>query len=484
MSTLSAQVPVWRLRAPVLRITWLSWTIAFAIGLSAAVVGIETWQILLIRDATLRNASDVAATLAQTIAIQIDNTFKTADTVVGAIVERIEIDGKAPAAQSRLYGLMTSLSKALPAIHEIGIIDRDGSAIVKSRVRAPDELDYRDLDYFRHFSAQASRELFIGKPVPSRLDGESIVTVSRRLDVGGTFDGVVVAGVSMDYFRSLFESVDLPGFIALVNDDGTLLAGNDSGFGVGDLAGLIRAGSTVEYRARDGTQRVGAYRTLSRFPMTVVVAQNSDAVLAGWRAQARNHAILVASGLVALAFLGWRLECATRHTRRQALVDMLTELPNRRFLNEAIEGEFRRAARRGEPLSFVMADIDLFKSYNDTHGHQAGDDCLKAVAVAIAGALGRASDLAARYGGEEIAILLPETDLAGAAEVAERLQTAVSALRIRHDGSPYGIVTISAGVASCIPNPVTSWTPLVHAADEALYAAKASGRNTVRVHDG
>jgi diguanylate cyclase (GGDEF)-like protein len=131
-----------------------------------------------------------------------------------------------------------------------------------------------------------------------------------------------------------------------------------------------------------------------------------------------------------------------------------------------------------------MVDIDLFKDFNDTNGHQAGDDCLKAVADAIAGVLGRAGDMAARYGGEEIAILMPDTDLAGATSMAERMQAAVSALRIPHGSSPYGIVTISAGVASCIPNPVASWTPLVRAADQALYAAKASGRNTVRVQRG
>ena len=131
-----------------------------------------------------------------------------------------------------------------------------------------------------------------------------------------------------------------------------------------------------------------------------------------------------------------------------------------------------------------MADIDLFKNYNDAHGHQAGDDCLKAVANAIAGVLGRAGDVAARYGGEEIVILMPDTDLSAATKVAERIQAAVSALRIPHGNSPFGIVTISVGVASCVPNPVASWAPLVRAADQALYAAKASGRNTVRVHGG
>jgi diguanylate cyclase (GGDEF)-like protein len=465
-----------------MRLSCLSWTIAFSAGLAVTVVGVEFWQISHMREATLRNASASTTALAQAIALQVDNAFKTADTVVASIGERIEVDGIAPAAQDRLYGLMTSLAKALPAIHEMGIQDRDGNAIVKSRIRRPTGVNYRDRDYFRYLSSHPTRDLFIGQPVRSRVDGSYNVTVSRRLEVGGSFDGVVVASVSMDFFRQMFEHVDSSAVIALVTEDGTVVAANRPAHHGDDLAAMIRAGSALEYDAGGGTRRVGSHRALPHYPMTVIVTEESRDVLAGWRVHARNHAALVGVGLAALAVLAWQLERATRHTRRQALFDTLTGLPNRRYFNDAIDSEFRRAARRGECLSFAMADIDLFKNFNDTYGHQAGDECLKAVADAIAGVFGRAGDVASRYGGEEIAILMPDTDAAGAAELAERMQAAVSALRIPHGSSPYGIVTISTGVASCIPNPVALWTALVRAADEALYAAKASGRNTVRVH--
>jgi diguanylate cyclase (GGDEF)-like protein len=484
MSTSSVSLPTWRARAPGLRPSWLSWTIAFGAGLAATVVGVEFWQISNVREATLRNAAASTMSLAQAIALQVDNTFKTADTVVAAICERIEVEGTAPAAQDRLYGLMTSLAKALPAIHEMGIQDRKGDAIVKSRMRSPTGINYSDREYFRYLSTHPTRDPYFGQPVRSKVDGSFNVTVSRRLEVGGTFDGVVVASVSMNFFRRMFESVDSPAVIALVADDGTVVAANRAGYRDGDLAAMVRAGSALEYDAGEGNRRVGSFRALPYYPMTVFVAQESSEVLAGWRAQTRNHAVLVGAGLVALAVLGWRLECATRQTRRQAMFDTLTGLPNRRLFNDAIDGEFRRAARKGERLSFAMADIDLFKDFNDTYGHQAGDDCLKAVADAVAGVLGRGGDLAARYGGEEIAILMPDTDLAGAALMAEKMQAAVSELRIPHGSSPYGIVTISTGVASCIPNPVTSWTALVRAADDALYVAKASGRNTVRMQSG
>jgi len=485
MSAPSLLMPGWRRRTASLRLPWLSWTIAFGAALSAALVGIEIWQMSHVREATLRNASTVTASLAQSLALQIDNTFKTADTVVASIGQRVEAEGTDAAAQERLYGLMTSLAKALPAIHEMGITDRDGNAIVKSLMRSPVGLNYRERDYFQHLASHPGRQLFIGRPVHSKIDNSLNVTLSRRIEgPAGRFDGIVVSSVSMEFFRRMFESVDAKGFIALLGPDGTVLARNRGGYGDGERVAIAAADGALEYAGADGTRRVGAARTLAHYPLTVIVAQNTSDILADWRVQVRNHAAVVIAVLVTLAFLGWRLEVATRSTRMQALHDTLTGLANRRCLNDAIESEFRRAARKGESLSFVMADIDLFKNFNDTYGHQAGDDCLRTVASAIEGVLGRAGDMAARYGGEEIAVLIPDTDAAGATRIAERMQAAVSALAIPHHNSPYGIVTISAGVASCVPNPVSSWKPLVRAADEALYVAKAAGRNTFRISGG
>ena len=124
--------------------------------------------------------------------------------------------------------------------------------------------------------------------------------------------------------------------------------------------------------------------------------------------------------------------------------------------------------------------MDLFKSYNDTYGHLAGDDCLKAVAKAIAGATKRPADLVARYGGEEFALILPYTDEKGALQVAEAVRLAVSGLQIPHSTSQINkFVTVSAGVASLIPTPDRNPEDLIAAADRALYEAKATGRDRV-----
>src|SRR5262249_9348330 len=120
------------------------------------------------------------------------------------------------------------------------------------------------------------------------------------------------------------------------------------------------------------------------------------------------------------------------------------------------------------------------KNFNDRYGHPAGDACLLAVGRAIQGVLSRAGDVAARYGGEELAVLLPDTELSGAVAIAEAVQRRVARLAIRHEGSPYGTVTLSAGVASCSPQGCfETWQELVDGADEALYRAKGAGRNMV-----
>lgn len=175
-----------------------------------------------------------------------------------------------------------------------------------------------------------------------------------------------------------------------------------------------------------------------------------------------------------------KLHEVNRMLSRLSALDGLTGIANRRSFDEYLEREWKRALRYGNPLSLVMLDIDFFKNYNDTYGHQKGDDCLKQVAGVLETSLKRPSDLAARYGGEEFAIVLPDTDFEGAVAVAERLRLNVESLRIPHirsQVSPY--VTISVGVASAVPDRASTPEGLISAADAALYRAKREGRNRV-----
>lgn len=175
------------------------------------------------------------------------------------------------------------------------------------------------------------------------------------------------------------------------------------------------------------------------------------------------------------------LRLANEQLSRLSFEDALTGLANRRCFDETLDKEWRRAKRLQTPLAVVMADIDDFKLYNDSMGHPAGDRCLAAVADVLRQSVGRAGDLAARYGGEEFVILVPAADHATAMTVAQGLRADCEALAIAHPASTVGpVITLSLGVASCIPSDETSALSLVSQADAALYRAKQEGRN--RVH--
>lgn len=167
-----------------------------------------------------------------------------------------------------------------------------------------------------------------------------------------------------------------------------------------------------------------------------------------------------------------------------ASTDTLTGLANRRAFDEAIAAEWKRAKRDRRPLSLILLDIDRFKPFNDTYGHIAGDMALFSVATAISACLNRTGDLAARYGGEELTVLLPGTGRDGALVLADRIRSEIARLDIPHiRNTPSGVLTISGGVATFYPDEragLAQPPDLVAAADRALYAAKDSGRNTVR----
>ncbi|NET87281.1 MAG: diguanylate cyclase [Kamptonema sp. SIO1D9] len=173
-----------------------------------------------------------------------------------------------------------------------------------------------------------------------------------------------------------------------------------------------------------------------------------------------------------------RLAAANRELRRIAHSDGLTGLANRRCFDSYLELEWRRSHRQRASLSIILCDIDYFKLYNDTYGHQAGDDCLQKVASAIADTVKRPADLVARYGGEEFVIILPNTTVEGALKVAKNIHDAVKSLAIPHLKSEVSeFVTLSLGVAATIPKLALSPDTLVAAADDALYQAKSAGRS-------
>jgi diguanylate cyclase (GGDEF)-like protein len=161
-----------------------------------------------------------------------------------------------------------------------------------------------------------------------------------------------------------------------------------------------------------------------------------------------------------------------------SMTDGLTGLANRRSFDQTLSQEWRHASRNGLPMALILLDVDHFKSFNDRYGHQLGDDCLRQIANVLTARVRRAGELAARYGGEEFAVVFPAgSDAQYALVLAEDIRHEIAALRIPHEASEFGIVTVSVGVASLVPQASDAPTPLVELADKLLYQAKAAGRN-------
>jgi diguanylate cyclase (GGDEF)-like protein len=180
-----------------------------------------------------------------------------------------------------------------------------------------------------------------------------------------------------------------------------------------------------------------------------------------------------------------QLEQRNRDLERLSALDTLTQIANRRRFDAVLRQEWRRALRDESPLSLAFLDIDFFKSFNDTYGHQAGDECLVRVAQAMEETLNRPADLVARYGGEEFIALLVDTDAEGARVLAEKMRARVATLRVEHRASgvaPH--LTVSLGTATLVPRAALRPEDLVDLADRALYAAKEAGRNRVAAAEG
>lgn len=180
-----------------------------------------------------------------------------------------------------------------------------------------------------------------------------------------------------------------------------------------------------------------------------------------------------------LLVLTHKLDAANQELKRLTSLDGLTGIANRRHFDSVLLREWRRSMRQGEELSILMCDIDFFKMYNDSFGHQRGDECLRQIAQTLTLTMDRGGDLLARYGGEEFVAVLPGTSLHGASLVAEQMRQAISQSSIAHPGTPFAHVTASFGVASAVAMPETDPQDVVGAADRALYMAKHEGRNRV-----
>ncbi|HEX2940413.1 MAG TPA: cache domain-containing protein, partial [Rhodopila sp.] len=279
-------------------------TASLVVCVCIALIGTEAWQSHQVYQDNIARNQVVTLNTARSMAEQAETTLVTADTIVASLVERVEAEGTGTEARTRLYHLMTSLAAALPAIHEMGIMDSHGNAIVKSLVAHPEGMNYAEREYFRYHATHPDRGPLLGERIKSKVDGTINVTITRRINnADGSFGGVVVTSVALNFFQHLFDQVQAKsgGIISLFGDDGTFLvrsppvpfeAAGRAIAGSGELRPQLHRlpefGLVTYTSALDGVRRSGAYSHLSGFPLTVLVAQSDWDIQSSWRTDLRS----------------------------------------------------------------------------------------------------------------------------------------------------------------------------------------------------
>jgi diguanylate cyclase (GGDEF)-like protein len=371
----------------------------------------------------------------------------------------------------------------------IQVYDAQGKLTHDAASLDPAPEDRSDEEYFQVHRANPDAGLYMSRPMLRR--GAYSIVLSRRIsDADGGFLGVVVGSIRFTYFHDLFGRLTLhPGdTITVLRRDRTIIMRTPFDL---DVIGKNLA-ERPNWRA-DNLKEGAAYAGVGPVDLTprlyvrsgstnlffVVAGKPLASILNLWHREVlRIGAVMmvlilfvVGTTLFLAREIGRRAE-AERKLEELATTDALTGLKNRRKFDSEIDLEWRRAARDQTPVAMLMIDADHFKAYNDTHGHQAGDQALAGIAICISNSVRRPGDCPARYGGEEFAVLLPGLSAAKALAVAESIR-----LKVEQWAEDPGVTTVSIGVASMTPAASLSWPDLIEAADKALYAAKANGRN-------
>jgi diguanylate cyclase (GGDEF)-like protein len=371
----------------------------------------------------------------------------------------------------------------------IQVFDAAGRLIVDASTLDPLPEYHGDEEYFQIHRNQPDAGLFISRPMLHH--GAFAIVLSRRITgPNGGFLGVVAGSIRFSYFHELFGRLTLgpDDAITILRPDATVIMRRPFdldviGKNIGGVPGVMRAVSEPSgwysgSGTMDGVKRLLVWRDGTK-PLVVLVGKPWNDIFRLWRIEViRIGAIMLALILFVLAVTLFLAREIGRRARAEdkleelATTDALTGLKNRRKFDTEIDSEWRRAMRHKMPVALLMIDADHFKSYNDTFGHQAGDQMLVGIAICISDSVRRVGDCAARYGGEEFAVLLPGLSAVEAVRMAEAIR-----LKVQEWSDGPTVTTVSIGVASLTPVANLDWSILLKAADKALYAAKASGRN-------
>lgn len=471
---------------------------ALSILISASMlllVGFGLWQA---REDAWEAARLSSENLITAMSRNVANNMELAEQAVVATANGVTVPGiwGFPAKLQDI--ILFNKGRSSPYLDRLFVLDSEGRLIAESTRTLPGSIDFSDRDYFRKLRAADGAATYLSAPLTSRFSKVESLVLARRIETAdGKFAGIAAGVMPLSRMeRSISGVVIGPrSAINLFLLDGSILARkpaikqgakrNLAGTPTFERMKAEGRGSFVGRSAVDGEERLYSFGRPGNVPMLLDVAISTSEILSPWWYRALPPllaTLALCSGILLLAMLVQRELLHRQKVEKQleelASLDGLTGLSNRRGFDQALAREWRRARRTGDPVSLMIIDADHFKAYNDLYGHVAGDGVLRQIADAMRQSVKRAADQIARIGGEEFAILLPDTDLQGALRCAATLLDNVASADIAHRGHPDGRVSVSIGVASLQPAEEEEGQ-LVRVADAALYRAKANGRNQV-----
>ncbi|CAJ0709274.1 hypothetical protein LMG19089_04934 [Ralstonia edaphis] len=474
--------------------------VVIGIAIACALMGLCLLQLFQSRNDALERARETSRNVGLLAERDIERNFELYDLSLQAVIHNLRLPNVMSAPPALRQAVLFDHAMTAEYLGSMLVLDAGGNIILDSANDVPRQGNFSDRKYFTVHRDNPNADLYVSDPFSSRLRGGALsIALTRRIsNPDGTFGGIALIAVNLEYFRHLFAGVSLGkrGSMSLIAANGLMVMRQPYdekiiGRDISKAATFQRfqsenEGSFVETASIDHVRRLYYFKHFPKLPLIIMVAEAEDDIYAAWWRRAWTiGALVLASGIALIALsiiLGAQLRRRIRAESELVLLartDGLTGLNNRRSFAEVLDREWRRARRARSVFSLLFVDVDRFKAYNDTYGHQAGDDALTAVARCIGENIRRPTDTAARYGGEEFVVLLPDTPEEGAAQIAERIRAAIDGLALEHASSEYGHVTASIGLASWTPEKEGEPTAVIKAADEALYYAKATGRNKI-----
>jgi diguanylate cyclase (GGDEF)-like protein len=469
----------------------LAASLAVLTGFCAVCVSV-LWEM---RRTDWEQARTNARNLVGTLAADIARNVELYDLSLQAVVDGLKEPELAHASERIRRLVLFDRSATAKYLGSIRVVDASGRISIDSRTLNLPPDDLMGSVPFR-FHREHSDTLFISGPTMS-AGREPHITVSRRLSASdGSFAGMVIGTLQVGYFRELFARVKMPpgSAVVLVHADGSVIARTPErlddatrNFSHTEIFRREWATSAGDFEAHgvvDLIQRLYVFGHVGSYPLLVSVNTAIDDIYADWRKDALRIGLLVLA--LSLATIGltsfWAREWRRRAERQSELAtlattDPLTSLCNRRRFDEVVAAEWRKQDCGGRSVGLLLIDADHFKSLNDTFGHQAGDAILRRISRCIVDCIDSATDLAARYGGDEFAVFLRGTSLQRAHKIAETIRTSVRLSTGPGSTAGENSATLSIGLACIRPGSSSCPRDLVAAADMALYEAKKRGRN-------